>query len=159
MTQNLYLAAIESVPVGINDSIVLSAVYDDLNYVERKLALNKARVLGKRDAVRRCRLGEHQAVSRGLVDYINNVITQCDSVLGTYGGQSHVILNELRTYVSCVHSRNDCRVISDADPRVIAYKLGWAEGFLLAAHPDHPDRVYAMNEIECLKPIMDRIQQ
>jgi hypothetical protein len=159
MTQNLYLAAIESVPVSVNDAIVLSAAYDDLNYVERKLALNKARVLGKRDSVRRCQRREPQAISRGLVDYVSNVLTQCDSVLGTYGGQSHVLLNETRVYQSCVHSRADCLVIGADDPRLVAYKLGWAEGFLLAAHPDHPDRVYATNEVEYLKPIYDQFQQ
>jgi hypothetical protein len=158
MGQSLYLAALEGTPISVYDAMVLSAVWDDLSRVEMKLALNKARTLGKRDAARRCRRCEPQAVSRGLVDYVSNVLTQCDAVMGTYGGQSHVFLNETRTYQSCVHSRSDCLAISADDPRVIAYKLGWAEGFLLAAHPNHPDRVYATDEVEYLKPIYDQLQ-
>jgi hypothetical protein len=156
---SLYLSALEGAPVGVSDAIVLSAAWDDLNDVERKLALDKARTLGKRDAIRWYRRGQPQAVSRGWVEYVGNVLTNCDDVLGTYGGQSHVFLNEERTYQSCIHSRGDCLVISADDPRMVAYKLGWSEGFLLAAHPDHPGRVYATNEVEYLKPIYDQLQQ
>jgi hypothetical protein len=156
--QSLYLAALEGTPISFQDAMALSAVWEDMNVIERRLSVEKARTLGKRDSARRCRRREYQAISRGLVDYVFNVLTNCDAMMGTYGGQSHVFLNEARVYQSCVHSRGDCLVIGADDPRVIAYKLGWAEGFLLAAHPDHPHRVYATDEAEYLKPIVDQLR-
>lgn len=138
---SIFAALVASTPISNGEAVILSAPWDALNGTERALAVDKARALGRRDAVRQfidqSRVEPPRALSDGRFSYAENVLFDCEHVLGTY--RIHSIIDESISDVDglCRHAIGDCLIITDTtDPRIVSYRIGWTDGFLMMAPTD-----------------------